>query len=43
MKRGCRWGLGCVVVVATSPIWVPGFLIGLAFLIEFALAILRAI
>jgi hypothetical protein len=43
MRKGCWYGLGCVVVVATSPVWVPAFFLGLAFLLSLFAAILERI
>lgn len=36
MRRGCGCAILAVVAVATSPIWVPAFLLGTAYLLAIA-------
>lgn len=43
MRKGCLYGLGCLVVIATSPVWVPSLLLGLAYLAALLSALLDRI
>ena len=43
MKRGCAYGLGCLVVFILSPIWVPMLFAAVLWSLGLAMAILERI
>jgi len=43
MKKGCAYGLGCLVVFVLSPLWVPLLFSAVLFLLALAQVLLERI